>query len=40
MLRLELLLSYQRDPGMGFGGGETLIYTGEEVGVETAVAVH
>ena len=34
-----LLLSYHKDPLIGFGGGETLTYTGAEVGVETACAV-
>jgi hypothetical protein len=40
MFRLEFVESYHNDPDTGFGGGETLTYTGEEVGVETAVAVH
>ena len=40
MFRFELLLSYHRDPWMGCGGGETLTYTGAEVGVDTAAAVH
>ncbi len=40
MFRFELLLSYQREPWIGLGGGETLTYTGAEVGVETATAVH
>ena len=40
MFRLELLLSYQSDPGIGFGGGLTLMKTGADVGVETATAVH
>jgi hypothetical protein len=40
MFKFELLLSYQREPWTGLGGGETLTYTGEEVGVDTATAVH
>jgi len=40
MFKLELLLSYQRDPATGFGGGLTLMYTGADVGEDTAVAVH
>jgi hypothetical protein len=40
MLRFELLLSYQSDPVIGFGGGDELMKTGADVGVETAVAVH
>ena len=40
MLRFELLLSYQSDPGIGFGGGLTLIKTGADEGVDTATAVH
>ena len=40
MFRFELLLSYHSDPGTGLAGGETEMYTGAEVGVETAVAVH
>jgi hypothetical protein len=40
MLRFELLLSYQSDPVIGFGGGLTLMKTGADVGVETATAVH
>ena len=40
MFRLELLLSYQSDPGTGFAGGDELMKTGADVGVDTAVAVH
>jgi len=40
MFKFELLLSYQREPWIGLGGGETLTYTGAEVGVETTCAVH
>ena len=40
MFRLELLLSYQSEPGIGFAGGDELMKTGADVGVDTATAVH
>jgi hypothetical protein len=40
MLRLELVESYHNDPDKGLGGGETETYTGADVGVDTATAVH
>jgi hypothetical protein len=40
MLRLLFVLSYHSDPDTGFGGGDTLMKTGADVGVETATAVH
>jgi hypothetical protein len=40
MFRLLLVLSYHSDPDTGFGGGDTLMKTGADVGEETAVAVH
>jgi len=40
MFKLLLLLSYQREPFIGFGGGLTLMKTGADVGEETATAVH
>jgi hypothetical protein len=38
MFRLLLVLSYQREPATGLGGGDTEIYTGAVVVVGTIVA--
>jgi hypothetical protein len=40
MFKSLLVLLYQSEPWIGLGGGLVLTYTGADVGVETATAVH